>query len=188
MNVVYRGVTNPITVSIPGVPDDKVNASVSSSKKWSKRGNSGYDLEPAIGQREITITATGTLPDGQIVRTPATFRVKDIPRPRATIDGQNGEDGPMKFTKRRLNGAKIDGTIPNFDFNLPIEVYEFYISIRNVSTIPVTGNSFSKEALALINRQSRGTIIDVIGIKARIVGNSEYPLSNLKAFSIELTD
>jgi gliding motility-associated protein GldM len=188
MNVVYRGVTNPITVSIPGVPDDKVNASVSSSKKWSKRGNSGYDLEPGIGQSEITITATGTLPDGQIVRTPATFRVKDIPRPMATIDGQNGEDGPMKFTKRRLNGAKINGTIPNFDFDLPIEVYEFYVSIRNVSTLPVTGNMFSKEVLALINRQPRGTIIDVIGIKARIVGNSEYPLTNLKTFSIELTD
>jgi len=35
MNVVYRGVENPMTVSIPGIPDNKVTATASSGK-WKK--------------------------------------------------------------------------------------------------------------------------------------------------------
>ena len=35
MNVVYRGVDNPMTISFAGIPDNKVNASAAGLKKLS---------------------------------------------------------------------------------------------------------------------------------------------------------
>src|SRR5690606_39822568 len=59
MNVVYRGVENPMTISIPGIPDNAVNAS---APGLSKASGSKYIMRPGSG-REVTITASGTLPD-----------------------------------------------------------------------------------------------------------------------------
>ncbi len=38
MNVVYRGVDNPITISMPGVPDNKIMASGQGLSKASGTG------------------------------------------------------------------------------------------------------------------------------------------------------
>ena len=77
MNVVYRGVDNPITISIPGIADNKVNASAPGLKRV--RG-SKYSLSPKSG-REVKINVTGTLPDGKKVSSISSFRIKDIPKP-----------------------------------------------------------------------------------------------------------
>ena len=42
MNVVYRGVDNPITISIPGIIDSKVRASAPGLKRL--RGSKQIDL------------------------------------------------------------------------------------------------------------------------------------------------
>jgi len=59
MNVVYRGVSNPMTISIPGIPDNKVSAS---APGLSKRSGSRYVMNPGKG-REVTISASGVLPE-----------------------------------------------------------------------------------------------------------------------------
>jgi len=84
MNVVYRGVDNPMTVSIPGIPDNKVNAT---GAGLTKASGSKYIMRPTTG-RTVTITASGTLPDGQGISTKSEFRIKDIPRPTGTIRGE----------------------------------------------------------------------------------------------------
>src|SRR5690606_33694326 len=63
MNVVYRGVSNPMTIAIPGIPDSKVSAS---APGLSKASGSRYTMNPGTG-RTVKITASGTLPDGQRV-------------------------------------------------------------------------------------------------------------------------
>ena len=60
MNVVYRGVENPMTISIPGIADNKVRASAPGLKR--ARG-SKYVMNPGTG-KTVKILATGTLPDG----------------------------------------------------------------------------------------------------------------------------
>ena len=59
MNVVYRGVSNPMTISIPGIPDNKVSAS---APGLTKRSGSQYVMNPGKG-REVTINASGVLPE-----------------------------------------------------------------------------------------------------------------------------
>ena len=64
MNVVYRGVANPMTISFAGISSDKVNASAPGLKRAGKAGS--YLMTPSKG-REVTINVTGTLPDGSRV-------------------------------------------------------------------------------------------------------------------------
>ena len=81
MNVVYRGVENPMTISIPGIADNKIRASAAGLKRV--RG-SKYVMNPGKG-REVTIRAGATLPDGQSINTNTKFRIKNLPRPNATF-------------------------------------------------------------------------------------------------------
>ncbi|WP_456438350.1 type IX secretion system motor protein PorM/GldM, partial [Psychroserpens sp.] len=55
MNVVYRGVVNPMTISFAGVPDNKVSASGAGLKKGSGIGK--YTMVPTSG-REVAINVT----------------------------------------------------------------------------------------------------------------------------------
>ena len=79
MNVVYRGIPNPMTISFAGIAANKVNASASGLRKSGK----GYMMTPTKG-REVTINVTGTLPDGSKVSDKKKFRIKDIPRPASS--------------------------------------------------------------------------------------------------------
>ena len=95
MNVVYRGVANPMSITIPGIPNNKVSAS---APGLSKRSGSSYVMNPGKG-RTVTITASGTLPDGQKVSSRSEFRIKDIPRPAGAV---RGETGSTKMPRRNL--------------------------------------------------------------------------------------
>jgi len=70
MNVVYRGVDNPMTISIPGIANNKIKASAVGLKKLQ---GSKYIMNPRKG-RTVIITASGILPDGNKITTPVEFR------------------------------------------------------------------------------------------------------------------
>ena len=54
MNVVYRGVTNPMTISFAGIPDNLVVANAPGLSRGSGAGK--YDMNPGSG-REVVINA-----------------------------------------------------------------------------------------------------------------------------------
>ena len=132
MNVVYRGVSNPMTISIPGIPDNKVTAS---APGLSKRSGSKYVMNPGKG-REVTISASGVLPDGTRISTPATFRIKDIPRPSGTI---RGEAGSVKMPRRNLEIATVSAMLEDFDFDLNLAVSGFKFKVPGQPTVVVNG-------------------------------------------------
>src|SRR5690606_28581325 len=86
MNVVYRGVKNPMTISFAGIADNNVNAS---AQGLSKVSGSKYIMDATRVQgREVTINVTGKI-DGQTVSDNATFRIKDLPKPTGTVRGES---------------------------------------------------------------------------------------------------
>ena len=82
MNVVYRGVTNPMTISFAGISADKVSASATGLSSAGKPGS--YKMNPGSGT-EVTINVTGTLPDNSKVSDKKVFRIKSIPAPTGCI-------------------------------------------------------------------------------------------------------
>ena len=184
MNVVYRGVDNPMTVSIPGIPDNKVSAS---GTGLSRVSGSKYMMKPGQG-REVTITASGTLPDGQRISTPATFRIKDIPRPTGTVSGEDGNGGAVRMPRSSLEIASIGAALLDFDFDLNLSVTSFSFKVSGQPTVVVNGRKLDDRAKAALRRAKRGETVQIYDIKAQIQGNSGYKLQRISPVFVELTN
>ncbi|MEP2935971.1 MAG: gliding motility protein GldM [Gilvibacter sp.] len=184
MNVVYRGVTNPMTVSIPGIPDNKVSAS---GAGLSKASGSKYNMKPGQG-RTVTITASGTLPDGQRISTNSEFRIKDIPRPTGTIRGEDGNGGAVRMQRSGLEIASVGAELLDFDFDLALQVTGFSFKVSGQPTVLVSGRKLNANAKAALRRAKRGETVQIFDIKAQISGNSGYKLQRISPVFIELTN
>ncbi len=181
MNVVYRGVDNPMTVSIPGIPDNKVNAS---APGLSKVSGSKYVMRPGSG-RTVTITASGTLPDGTGVRTPAEFRIKDIPAPVGAI---RGETGIVRMERGGLEISTVSAVLEDFDFELNINVTGFSFKVSGQPTVKVNGTKLDSAAKGALRRAQRGDAVQIFDINANLSGNSGYKLKKISPVIIELTN
>ncbi|MBV1922893.1 MAG: gliding motility protein GldM [Flavobacteriaceae bacterium] len=184
MNVVYRGVVNPMTISIPGIPDSKVSASGSGLAKSS---GSKYNMSPGTG-REVTITASGTLPDGQRVSSNSVFRIKDIPRPTGTIRGEDGGGGPVRMQRQGLEISSVGAALLDFDFDLKLNVTGFSVKVSGQPTVKVSGRKLNSQAKGALKRAKRGETVQLFDITANIATNSGYKLKKISPVFVELTN
>lgn len=182
MNVVYRGVTNPMTISFAGIPDNLVNASAAGLSKGSGVGK--YNMDPGTG-REVVINVTGKLPDGSPVSDRATFRIKDIPKPSGTIAGQIDN---AKLPKNTVEIASIGAILEDFDFELPIQVTSFKIKVPGQPSVEVNGTKLNDQAKSALRKARRGDGIQIFDIKAQIKNNSSYKLKGVSPVFVELTN
>ncbi len=182
MNVVYRGVQNPMTISIPGVS----NVSANAPGLRSAGGTGSYLMDVTTLQaREVTISVSGTLPGGKTVSDKKTFRVKDIPRPVGTI---RGEDGAVSMQRNSLEIATVGANLPDFDFDLNLNVTGFKFKVPGQPTIIVNGSRLDDRAKAALRRAGRGESVQIYDINASLAGNSSYKLKKVAPVVIELTN
>lgn len=184
MNVVYRGVDNPMTISIPGIPDNKVSAS---GAGLSKSSGSKYMMRPGQG-REVTINARGTLPDGAAVNTNSVFRIKDIPRPTGAIRGETGDGGCVRMERQGLEISSVSAKLEDFDFDLTLNVTGFSFKVSGQPTVVVSGNKLNGNAKSALGRAKRGETVQIFDINATLSGNSGYKLKKISPICIELTN
>ncbi|MEK6153418.1 gliding motility protein GldM [Flavobacteriaceae bacterium 3-367] len=181
MNVVYRGVSNPMTISIPGIPDNKVTAS---APGLSRRSGSKYVMNPGKG-RTVRIVASGVLPDGQRISTPAEFRIKDIPRPSGTI---RGEANSAKMPRRNLEIATVGALLEDFDFDLNLAISGFKFKVPGQPTVNVKGGKLDARAKGALKRARRGDAVQIFDIQAYITNNRTYKLKKVSPVVIEITN
>lgn len=181
MNVVYRGVSNPMSISIPGIPDNRVSASAAG---LTKRSGSKYVMNPGKG-RTVTISASGTLPDGQRVGSKTEFRIKDIPRPAGSI---RGETGSTKMPRRNLEIATVGALLEDFDFDLNLAISGFKFKVPGQPTINVKGNKLDSRAQSALRRAKRGEAVQIFDIQAYITNNRTYKLKKVSPVVVEITN
>jgi len=181
MNVVYRGVTNPMTISFAGVSDNNVSASAPGLSKGSGVGK--YVMNPGTG-REVTINVTGTLPDGSKVSDAAKFRIKDIPKPSGRFNGQESASLP----KNNIEIGKVEAVLDDFDFDLKIDVVSFSLKVPGQPTMNCSGNRLSSQAKEAVRRARRGDAITIFNIKAEIPNNKSYKLPNVSPVFVEVAN
>ncbi len=169
MNVVYRGVENPITVTFPGVASDKVRAS---APGMSGGSNGKYILRPGQGS-EVVITATATLPDGSTVSDKKPFRIKGLPNPTGKIRGETAAKGQTS----NLEVSTVSAELEDFDFPVSVSVTEFTIKVPGEPTIKVSGNRMDSRAKSAIKKAKRGDVIVIGNIKATFTGIGQIPKS-----------
>ena len=170
MNVVYRGVVNPMTISMPGVPDSQVTAS---APGLSRTSGPNYIMKPNVGSAEVTINVTGTF-EGQKFSSSKKFRVKDIPKPEGAILRTTGA---VKLAKANILAGELSVAFNDFDFDLSTRVNSFRILVPGQPSVVVQGNrvSASGAAAAAVNRAKRGDIIQISEIRYSVSGYSGTP-------------
>lgn len=180
MNVVYRGLDNPISVSLPGVAANNLKVSALGGKLT--KSGSGYVIRPGNGNL-ATINVSAKLSSGKTVNSKATFRIKDIPAAMGSVRGQYGT---VRMPKSGLANAPINAGLPDFEFDLKIQVKSFKIKVPGELTIIVNGTKLSAAAKKVLSKARRGDIINVYDIKATY-GNGT-PFKKVLPVNIELTN
>lgn len=181
MNVVYRGLSNPLTISIPGVPSNKISASAPGLKRVS---GDKYAMYPGKGS-EVNIVVTGT-PAGSDkgVRSVKKFRIKDIPPAVGMVRGQYGT---VKMPKASLGNVSIAAGLPDFLFDLKLNVSSFKIKVPGQVAIPVNGTRLNPRARAAIEKARRNDVITIFDIKASVSG-SNYSIKKVLPVAVEITN
>lgn len=165
MNVFYIGVDNPVTISVPGVPNDKVRPSMSAGTLTPK-GQGQYIVKvTTIGETTVNVAAEigGKLQSMGSKK----FRVKRVPDPVAYIGGvKSGTINKNVLAASKIIVAKLD----YFDFELTFIVtsYTFLINIKgDIIPTPGAGNMLTADMLKKISSASAGTRIYLEDIKAK---------------------
>ncbi|WP_109434105.1 MULTISPECIES: gliding motility protein GldM [Aquimarina] len=182
MNVVYRGVNNPMTISIPGVPN--VNASAPGLRKAGGAGKYMMNVT-TVKSREVSIKVSGKLANGTTVSDSKKFRIKDIPRPVGTV---RGEDGSIKMARNALEISSIGAILPDFDFDIKLKVTGFKFKVEGQPTVSVRSGRLDSKAKSALRKAKRGSSVQIIDIKAQLTTNAGYKLKKISPVIVELTN
>lgn len=164
MNVVYRGLPNPMTISFAGIPDNAVTASAPGLSPGGGKGK--YNLNPGAGT-EVTVVATGKMADGKTVSDRKLFRIKGIPAPLGAI---GGTPGSQKGAKSRLQSSQVTAVLPDFLYDLKFQVTQFVFKVPGQASIVVNGDRVNAQCVAALARASKGDQITISDVKTKIVG------------------
>ncbi|TDR24022.1 type IX secretion system motor protein PorM/GldM [Flavobacterium cheniae] len=162
MNVVYRGVPNPISISVPGIASNKVNAS---APGMSKVGDGKFMLKPGSGS-EVKINVNATMPDGKSMSSSQVFRIKGLPAPTGKVGGSEKNKGP----KSNLEVCSITAVMEDFDFPVTVNVTQFNVKVPGQPTIVVSGNRMDTRARSAIAKAQKGDVVVISEIKASFTG------------------
>ena len=172
MNVFYRGVPNPVEISVPGVASDKLRVSISGSHKIKKQSDGTYIVEPSNDSKKTAvISVRGEMPDGSISNLGSRdFVVKRIPDPVPWWGGKDPSDMLIK-TNEILSFTAVVPKMPDFAFQIKPVVKGFTITMSKdgvVSSEVSTNNKITSAQEKLLRKARPGTRLFFEDIKVRM--------------------
>ncbi|MFO7843742.1 MAG: gliding motility protein GldM [Bacteroidales bacterium] len=165
MNVFYVGVDNPVSISIAGVPGNKIAPSITNAR-IRKRSDGEYIVNPTRPGNSIVSVQAEI--DGVMKNMgTAQFRVKPLPDPVVKVAGKQGG----KIAKNVLAAqAGVFAEMENFDFDLEFKIIEFTVSTTDRGGFFIgeksENNVFTQAQLDLINNLRRNSRINIEDVKA----------------------
>lgn len=176
MNVLYAGINNPISISVPGVAQNAVSATMTNGSLT--RSGDHWNAHPTRVGAECVITVTATLEGRSQTVSTSTFRVRKLPDPTAYIaykDSKGNENhykGSKPFAKSLLLAANgLDAAIDDDLLNVLYSVVDFetivFDSMGNAMPEKSAGSRFSERQKTSFRRLSRGKRFYITRIRAK---------------------
>ena len=176
MNVLYAGINNPISISVPGVAQNAVSATMTNGSLT--RSGDHWNAHPTRVGAECVITVTATLEGRSQTVSTSTFRVRKLPDPTAYIaykDSKGNENhykGSKPFAKSLLLAANgLDAAIDDDLLNVHYSVVDFetivFDSMGNAMPEKSAGSRFSERQKTSFRRLSRGKRFYITRIRAK---------------------
>ncbi|MBD98460.1 MAG: hypothetical protein CMO34_01340 [Verrucomicrobia bacterium] len=166
MNVFYIGVDNPVDISASGVAKDKIQASISNGSIVKK--SDGWVVRPSkVGTAKVSVNAE--VQGERKSMGSMDFRVKQIPKPEASIGGKSG--GNIKGAALKA-ASGIRAAMDNFDFEVSVVVSSFkmgYVASNGLlEEVSVNGNSFNSEVKTKLGSLKRNSKVFFEDIKVKM--------------------
>ncbi len=171
MNVLYAGFNNPISISIPGVPLNKVSATMTGGT-LQPVGPGKYIARPSAVGKDITINVMSLQSGNAKTMGQYTFHVRKLPDPTPYIqigDNRFRTGGLAKASLMNINGIKaaIDDGLLDIPFKVLGFETVFYDNMGNAVPMVSNGDSFSqrqRETFRTLSRNRRFYITRITAI------------------------
>ena len=159
MNVLYAGYNNPISVSIPGVPLNKVQATMDGGSLTPVSAGH-YIARPSAVGKDITISVSSTQTGKPVQMGQFTFHVRKLPDPTAYIVVGDSRFRGGSLAKASLLGASgikaaIDDGLLDIEFKVTGFEAVFFDNMGNAVPIVSDGASFSPRQVDTFRKLSR---------------------------------
>lgn len=169
MNVFYRGLDNPIEISVAGYPKEKVNSNIIGGARFATSGGQRVVRITNNTTREATISVSVETDEGRKVLGRKKFRVLNVPTPLAKFNGTKSQ-GPIYKSDLRTGyvAASLGESFFPFDVDFTVESFYFAYKVRGQKKrIKVNGNTLNASAKEALNGLGRGTQINFESIKVK---------------------
>jgi gliding motility-associated protein GldM len=171
MNVVYRGLENPISVSVPGyaASQTKVTSSLGSLKPAGQGGTFNLSIPVGDATKELVVSVSVQTPDGVKKMGEQKYRIKNIPKPVPMLGNFEGGEiaaaqlQSVQFVYTALKDFAFEGV--NFS---PIRYDIVYAPKKNDARI-VSGNGpgLPPEAKSIFRGAKPGDRVILTNIRAQ---------------------
>lgn len=163
MNVLYRGISNPISIAVPNCKSFTVIG-----KDLVKKNNKTYAINPGPGLESI-ISIKIILKNGTKVIEQHKFRIKNLPEAFGAINGLTCKQSIILMSKKELENAIITIDFPkDFLYELKLDLEKFEIKIDDNQRFVINGNKFTKEVLDVINKLPINSVFEILNITSNI--------------------
>lgn len=175
MNVLYAGYENPMSVSVPGIPSNHINATMTGGS-LERKGDGKFIAKPTTPGEEAVITVSAQNEGHAQEMGKFSFRVRKLPDPTAFIAYPDESGAETQFrggtiSKQVLMGvdgirAAIDDGLLNIAFSVQGFETVFYDAMGNAVPLRSNGDKFSEQQ----KTQMRG-----------LTRNKRFYISNVRA-------
>ncbi len=177
MNVLYAGIDNPISISVPGIPMNAINASMTNGTLT--RSGDTWIAHPGKVGTEAEISVTATLEGRQQNVGSMKFRVRKLPDPSPYIAIKDASGNPVHYkgSPKRISkaqlmaagglGAAIDDEILNVTYSVVSFSTIFFDSMGNAIPEVSNGSAFSDRQKEQFKRMKPGKSFFISNVKAK---------------------
>ncbi len=178
MNVLYAGYDNPISISVPGVANNQVQANIANGNGTLRREGSGFVAHPSqIGQEAIIRVSANVDGRSQVMGDYA-YQVRALPDPSPFIEYKDnngvakryrGGSGLSKASLMNTDGivAAIDDGLLNINFQVLGFETVFFDNMGNAVPEVSSGANFSSRQKDMFRRLSRGKRFYISRVRAK---------------------
>lgn len=176
MNMLYAGYQNPISVSVPGVPVNKINLSMTNGS-LTKKGDGNYVAVPSKVGEDVTFTVTAENEGRQQEMGKFTFHVRKLPDPTAYINVSDDKGNANRFKGGRISkqailaASGVNAAIDDGLLDIPFTVLGFTIRFTDNmgNVVPEVSNSasFTPRQKEVIRSLNRGKFFNISGVRVK---------------------
>lgn len=175
MNVLYAGIDNPMSISVPGIANNAVSASMTNGS-LTRNGDSWIARPDKVGQ-DAVITVNANMDGRQQNVATMTFRVRKLPDPTPFITYTDTKGNKERYKGSRplaktllLQAGGLEAAIDDELLNIAFKVISFetvfFDSMGNAIPEVSDGANFSQRQKDSFRRLSRGKRFYISRVKA----------------------